>query len=305
MQHKKKHNNSLISIKLYVRGLNKLFTQKSDIELLKIISDQKPSIEAAKNIIIYRYLPKIIKDSKIIFNGQTINSWDQDEIIHTGIKAILYAINDFLNKDKNEQSPALFTYMVSFYITKYLNRKKINYDPLIQFSKGAAFKKVFYKYFKVLKVLIKENGDSKKICEKKLCTKLDTDIKTLREVQFVHQQLPIIKSQEDHHKNSKNTMDGSGEENQNFIDYAMSQNLISEIPDSYDDPENIVIKREPRKIRKYKIILSKVEYKFLDLLNSGKTKKQITNDLKISKQRFSYLTKNITKKINIFEKRVY
>ncbi len=305
MSHKKLNKNSLLAIKHYIKGLEISLTHKSDIELLKIINDEKSHTEAAKNLIIYRYFPKILKETRIIFNGQTINSWEQDEIIQTGIKAILYAIKDFLNKGENEQSPALFTYMVGFYITKYLNRKKINYDPLIQFSKGAAFKKVFYKYFKVLKVLIKENGDSKKICEKKLCTKLNTDIKTLREVQFVHQQLPIIKSQEGNHKNSKNSMEESEEENPNFIDYAMSQNLISEIPDYCDDPENIIIKKEPRKIQKYKNILSKVEYKFLDLLNSGKTKKQVTNKLNISKQRFSYLTKNITKKINNFEKRVY
>ena len=63
-----------------------------------------------------------------------------------------------------------YCYIVTFYITKYLNRK-INYDILIQFSKGAEFKKVFYSYFKAVKVLIKRNNEKNKEFVTKNCVK--------------------------------------------------------------------------------------------------------------------------------------
>mgnify|MGYP001357818614 FL=1 len=71
------------------------------------------------------------------------------------------------------------------------------------------------------------------------------------------------------------------------------------------DPVEVIIENEPRKILCYKKVLSDVEFKFLALLNSGKEKKQILNQLKISKQRFSFLAKNITKKIKVFNEGVY
>ena len=54
-----------------------------------------------------------------------------------------------------------------------------------------------------------------------------------------------------------------------------------------------------------KDLLTGVEYKVLYLLNSGKEKKQILNNLKITKQRFSFLAKNITKKIKNINANVY
>ena len=51
--------------------------------------------------------------------------------------------------------------------------------------------------------------------------------------------------------------------------------------------------------------MSNVEFKVLSLLVSGKEKKKILNNLKITKQRFSFLTKSITKKINNFNESVY
>tara|TARA_B100000989_G_C19458338_1_gene435080 strand:- start:100 stop:1017 length:918 start_codon:yes stop_codon:yes gene_type:complete len=305
MPYKYTEKSTLLALKQYISLFEASFIKKTNEELLKIINIKSVQSEDAKTLLVYRFLPKVLSETRKIFKNQRINYWNREDIIQTGIKALLYAIQDFLQKEKKQQTEALFTYIAVFYITKYLNRKKINYDPLIQFSKGLKFKKVFYKYFKVLKVLAKNNNNSLKICEKTICSKLNTDIKTLREVQYVHQQLSIIKSQEDQNPNPKNNLEGDNEESQNYIDYAMSNNLISEIDSDKDDPQNIVIKNETRNIKKYQNILSNVEYKLLDSLNSGDTKKQIINNLKISKQRFSYLTKNITKKINNFENIVY
>ena len=306
MPHKNTNKSSLLAIKKYVKSLNSSLTHQSDIELIDIINSEKPYSEAAKTLIIYRYLPKILKESRKIFSYQIINSWEQDEIIQTGTKAILYAIKDFSNKKEGEKTSALFTYIVTFYITKYLNRKKINYDPLIQFSKGAEFKKVFYSYFKAVKVLIKRNNrKNNRVCDKELCKELQTDIDTLKEVQYAHQQLSTIKSQEDKPTNTKSNLSSDYEDCLNYIDYATSKEWISPVIQKPLDPVKVIIENEPRKILCYKNALSDVEFKFLELLNSGKQKKQILNHLKISKQRFSFLAKNITKKIKVFNEGVY
>ena len=69
--------------------------------------------------------------SKKIFNGQTRNFWDMDDIMQTGIKAILYTIKSF-DIDRSEG----FTTVVCLNISKYLNKKKTNYDPMLQLNKG-------------------------------------------------------------------------------------------------------------------------------------------------------------------------
>ena len=328
MQHKNTQTSSLLAIKKHVKSLSISLTQKSDLELVDIVNAQNPQSEAAKTIIIYRYLPKVLRDSKKIFNGQTRDCWHQDEIIQTGVKAILYAIRDFtklINEDKSKQktenekkTPALFTYLTVRHINTYLNKKKISYDPLIQFNKGPKFKKVFYNYFKILKSQIrKKNGEYNKITDKELLEQFNTDIDTLREVQYAHQQISVIKRQEDQLKNKKSNDAVSDEEVWDYIDYATSKEWVSPVGKAYNgkqritlvqkplNPQETLIERESRNIKKYKDLLTGVEYKVLYLLNSGKEKKQILNNLKITKQRFSFLAKNITKKIKNINANVY
>jgi len=329
--HKNTQTSSLLAIKKHVKSLPISLTQKSDLELVDIVNAQNPQSEAAKTIIIYRYLPKVLRDSKKIFNGQTRDCWHQDEIIQTGVKAILYAIRDFtklINEDKSKQktenekkTPALFTYLTVRHINTYLNKKKISYDPLIQFNKGPKFKKVFYNYFKILKSQIrKKNGEYNKITDKELLEQFNTDIDTLREVQYAHQQISVIKRQQDPLRNKKNSDSEDGEEAWDYIDYATSQDWVSPVGKEYNayngkqritlvqkpkNPQDIIIKRQSRNIKKYKDVLTNVEYKVLYLLISGKEKKEIFNNLNISKQRFSNLTKNITKKIKNNNANVY
>ncbi len=305
--HKKTNKNSLFLIKKYVNNLSSSMRAKSNLELIEIINSQKSQSEKAKNLIIYRFLLKILKQSRIIFYGQIINHWNKEEIIQTGIKAILYAIQDFSKKEKKQRSEALFTYMACFYINKYLNKKKINYDPLIQFNKGPEFKRIFYIYPQTVKKLFFKNNkiDHSKICEKKLCNTLNTNTSTLREVQYAHQKISIIKSQEEKHQSNKNSINANSENELNYVDYALSNNWVSETTAFENDPINIVIKNEKRDITKYKNILSDTEYKFLDLLNSGSQKEEIYSYLKISRQRFSFLKNNITKKIRKYQGGVY
>tara|TARA_B100001741_G_C16540331_1_gene594028 strand:- start:1286 stop:2245 length:960 start_codon:yes stop_codon:yes gene_type:complete len=319
MQHKNTHTSSLLAIKKYVKSLPKCLAQRSDLELVDVINAQNQQSEPAKTIIIYRYLPKVLKESKKIFNGQTRDYWHQDEIVQTGVKAILYAIRDFNNQEeKDKKTSAFFTYLTTVYISNYLNKKKINYDPLIQFNKGPEFKKVFYNYFKVLKIQIaKKNGEYNKITDKELLEQFNTNIDTLREVQYAHQQISVIKRQEDQLKNKKNNDSESDEEVWNYIDYATSKEWVSPVGKALSgkqgitlvqkpiDSQETLLNRENRNINQYKDLLSNVEFKVLDLLNSGKEKRQILNSLKISKQRFSFLTKSITKKISNIRTNVY
>ena len=318
MQHKNTQTSSLLAIKKHVKSLPISLTQKSDLELVDIVNAQNPQSEAAKTIIIYRYLPKVLKDSKKIFNGQTRDYWHQDEIVQTGVKDILYAIRDFTKQEAEKKTPAFFTHITVLYISNYLNKKKISYDPLIQFNKGPEFKKVFYNYFKILKSQIrKKNGEYNKITDKELLEQFNTDIDTLREVQYAHQQISVIKRQEDQLKNKKSNDAESDEEVWDYIDYATSKEWVSPVGKAYNgkqritlvqkplNPQETLIERESRNIKKYKDLLTGVEYKVLYLLNSGKEKKQILNNLKITKQRFSFLAKNITKKIKNINANVY
>ena len=301
--HKSISNNIILSIKKCAETLDSSLKTKKNTDLIKLINLNKFQSDNAKTLIIYRFLPKVFRESKKIFREEIFNSWNKEEIIQTGIKAILYAIQDFSNKEKNQQTEALFTYITCFYIEKYLNKKKINYDPLIHFNKGPEFKKVFYSYFKIIKKL-SGNNNSKKICEHKICYELGTDIKTLREVQYAHNQLLIIKSQDESLNESRNC-DFTNNEKLNYLDYALVNGMISEIDEEKKDPLSLVINNEKRNICHFKNILSPTEYKFLDLLNSGKTKEDIYKKLKISKQRFSFLKNNITKKIKKFRTGIY
>ena len=52
-----------------------------------------------------------------------------------------------------------------------------------------------------------------------------------------------------------------------------------------------------RNITRFKNLLTNKEWFFLSLLNQGYKKEKILNQLDISKQRFSFLKKEITKKI--------
>lgn len=311
MQHKNTQNRSLLAIKNCVKKLPPNLTQKSNLELLDILNDQSSASEPAKTLIIYRYLPKVLKESKRIFKDQINNNWDYEEIIHTGIKAILYAIRDFNKQKAEKKSPAFFTYIITTHINTYLNKKKISYDPLIQFNKGPEFKKIFYHYFKALKSQInKKNGEYSKVQDKDLLEALNTDIETLKEVQYAHKQLSVIKSQESEipHITSENDKEFS-----NYIDYATAQDWVTPSGKTFfgfnntkqsitlfqrsNNLENDLEKKQERNINNYKHLLTNVEYKVLYLLNLGNEKKQILNNLKISKQRFSSITKNITKKI--------
>ena len=67
MQHKNTQTSSLLAIKKHVKSLPISLTQRSDLELVDIVNAQNPQSEAAKTIIIYRYLPKVLKDSNFPF----------------------------------------------------------------------------------------------------------------------------------------------------------------------------------------------------------------------------------------------
>ena len=158
MQHKNNTNSSLLAITEQRKCISDSLKQKTDLELVDLAQSCSAQSASAKTLLISRYLPKIRRESKKIFNGQTRNFWDMDDIIQTGIKAILYAIKSF-DTDRSKG----FTTVVCINISKYLNKKKTNYDPMLQFSKGPEFKKVFYNYFKVLKALEKQNNGKRQL----------------------------------------------------------------------------------------------------------------------------------------------
>ena len=56
-------------------------------------------------------------------------------------------------------------------------------------------------------------------------------------------------------------------------------------------------KNNQRNIDEYKQILTQKEWELLYLLNNGNEKVSIQNTLNISKQRFSFLIKNISQKV--------
>ena len=100
MPHKYTQTNSLTAIRDYCEKISPNLHQKTDLELIDIAQSENSESQLAKSLIINRYLPKVLKDSKRIFNGQNSDPWHRDDIIQTGIKAIIVAINSF-DKKKN------------------------------------------------------------------------------------------------------------------------------------------------------------------------------------------------------------
>ena len=294
MLHKYTQTNSLTAIRDYCEKISTNLQEKTDLELIDIAQSETSQSQLAKSLIINRYLPKVLKDSKRIFNGQNSDPWHRDDIIQTGIKAIIVAINSF-DKKKNtiENLNGAVTKTICLNISKYLNKKKTNYDPMLHVEKGAEFKKVFYNYFKTLKELREELNlaINQKISDSQLIKKFNCKIETLKEVQFVHQGT-----------DGSNKVSESSFENRDlnsYIDQAADEGAID--PSVYK-PQNLEEQysekeEQKRNIKIYKNLLSNKEWEILSLLNLGKEKKYILRSLNISKQRFSCITKNITKKI--------
>ena len=294
MPHKYTQINNLNAIRDYCEKISPNLHQKTDLELIDIAQSKTSQSQLAKSLIINRYLPKVLKDSKRIFNGQNSDPWHRDDIIQTGIKAIIVAINSF-DKKKNtiENLNGAVTKTICLNISKYLNKKKTNYDPMLHVEKGAEFKKVFYNYFKTLKELREELNlaINQKISDSQLIKKFNCKIETLKEVQFVHQGT-----------DGSNKVSESSFENRDlnsYIDQAADEGAID--PSVYK-PQNLEEQysekeEQKRNIKIYKNLLSNKEWEILSLLNLGKEKKYILKSLNISKQRFSCITKNITQKI--------
>ena len=294
MPHKYIQTNSLTAIRDYCEKISPILQEKTDLELINIAQSENSQSQLAKSLIINRYLPKVLKDSRRIFNGQNSDPWHRDDIIQTGIKAIIVAINSFSKEKANHENlGGAVTKTICLNISKYLNKKKTNYDPMLHVEKGAEFKKVFYNYFKTLKKLRKELNltINQKISDSALIKKFNCKIETLKEVQFVHQGVDSSSKISESNFEDKDL--------NSYIDYAADQGIID--PSVYK-PQNLedqYLEKEEQKrnIYIYKDLLTNKEWETLWLLNLGKEKKFILESLNISKQRFSCLTKNITQKI--------
>lgn len=293
MQHKNTQYNSLLAIKTYCENLPNNIKNKTDLELLDIVKANNSQSQCAKTLIINRYLPKVLKDSARIFNGQNSNPWHREDIIQTGIKGIIYGINSFdKTKAVNEDKSGAFTKTICLNISKYLNKKKTNYDPLFSVEKGAEFKKVFYNYYKKLKKIRKKLklDISTKIADSVLIKEFDCKIETLKEVEFIHKGLD-----NENHITESNFED---RDLWSYVDFATTEGIIDPTinqPKNLED--NYIKKNDQRNIDKYKKILTQKEWELLSLLNNGNEKVSIQNTLNISKQRFSFLVKNISKKV--------
>ena len=294
MQHKNNINSSLLAITEHCKYLPDSLKQETDFELVKLAQSCSAQSASAKTLLISRYLPKVIRESKKIFNGQTRNFWDMEDIIQTGIKGILYAIKSFDKKVSDG-----FATVACLNISKYLNKKKTNYDPVLKFDKGPEFKRVFYNYFKALKELKKQKKGINQLETKDILTKLNCSLDTLKAVQYAHGTLGnLILSSE-----SATTSSNAGESNDegvwNLIDYATVHETIGSTVELPKDPavELEAKQGETRSIIGYKNLLTNKEWLLLSLLNSGIKKEKILDQLNVSKQRFSFLTKTITKKI--------
>ena len=294
MPHKYTQTNSLTAIRDYCEKISPNLQGKTDLELINIAQSENSQSQLAKSLIINRYLPKVLKDSRRIFNGQNSDPWHRDDIIQTGIKAIIVAINSFSKEKANHENlGGAVTKTICLNISKYLNKKKTNYDPMLHVEKGAEFKKVFYNYFKTLKKLRKELNltINQKISDSALIKKFNCKIETLKEVQFVHQGVDSSSKISESNFEDKDL--------NSYIDYAADQGIID--PSVYK-PQNLedqYLEKEEQKrnIYIYKDLLTNKEWETLWLLNLGKEKQFILESLNISKQRFSCLTKNITQKI--------
>jgi len=303
MQHKNSINSSLLAIREHCKRISDSLKQKTDLELVDLAQSCSTQSASAKTLLIRRYLPKILKESKKIFNGQTRNFWDMDDIIQTGIKSVLYSIKSF-NKERSKA----FTTVVCQNISKYLNKKKTNYDPMLQFDKGPEFKRVFYNYFKVLKALRKKQNNGK--CQLKnedILKEFNCTPNTLKAVQYAHQVAGSIILNAENRPASLNTESDDDTDIWNYIDYTTAQGAMDSTIALPKNPEEELIKKQEKKrdIVQYKYLLTNKEWHLLFLLNAGHAKEKILNHLNISKQRFSFLTKQITEKIQTRKRRTF
>ena len=171
-------------------------------------------------------------------------------------------------------------------MNKYLNRKKIKYDPLLKTNQGPEFKKVFYKYYNVKNI---EKNDSIVIEEKRLRKVFNCKAETLREVGYIHS------------GNNSNLFFLDQKDNQNCVD---SNNFYSNyiVGDNQDnlDPEKKLEKKQNsyRDINKFRSFLTLKEWEVLKRLNNKEKRDKIINILKISDKRFYAIIQNIKSKIN-------
>ena len=245
----------------------------------KILSDQ------VKLIIIHRYLPRIISQCKRIFGINHFNAIEDN--LQSGVKGILVAIEKFnFSKVNQNNNAGIFTAHVCVYISKYLNRKKTKYDPLIKTSQGAEFKKVFYKYFQGIKEIGSRSTFTAEEYKDKLLNHFRSDENTLREVEYVHSSEGKLfyLDLEGNIENEKNL------HNQKKKDSAAEDKLNPETKYEIDQNQN-------KNINSYKEILTSKEWALLSLLNKGYKKEKIISDLSISDKRFYFIANNLKLKI--------
>jgi DNA-directed RNA polymerase specialized sigma subunit len=106
---------------------------------------------------------------------------------------------------------------------------------------------------------------------------------------------------------SSNTESDDGKYTWNYIDHAAAQKSIDPTIQLPKNPEEELINKQEKKrdIIQYKYFLTNKEWYLLSLLNTGYTKEKILNHLNITKQRFSFLTKQITEKIQTKKRKMF
>ncbi len=287
MQHINSNTTYTRALKKAYLNVPKALLSTSDLNLVKIALKGKSQSEQAKIVIINRYIPKIFKESKKIF-GFNFQKEAVEDNLQAGIKAILVSIKDFdFKKVNNENQNGIFTQFVCFNINKYLNRKKIKYDPLLKTNHGPEFKKVFYKYYNGKKI---EKNNSIVDEEKRLKKIFNCNAETLREVSYIHS------------GNNSNLFFLDQKDNQNYVD---SNNFYSNyvVGNDQDDlnPEKKLEKKQNsyRDINKFKSFLTSREWEVLYRLNNKETRNKIINILEISDKRFYAIIKKIKSKINL------
>ena len=286
MQHINSNTTYARALKKACLNAPKRLLNLSDLNLVKIALEGKSHSEHAKIIIINRYIPKIFKESKKIF-GFNFQKESVEDNLQAGIKAILVSIKNFnFRKVNSENQNGIFTQFVCFNINKYLNRKKIKYDPLLKTSQGPEFKKVFYKYYNGKNI---EKNDSIVAQEKRLRKVFNCKPETLREVSYIHS------------GNNSNLFFLDKKDNQNCVD---SNNFYSNyvVGGNQDNlnPEKKLEKKQNsyRDINKFKNFLTSKEWEVLKRLNNKERRDKIINILKISDKRFYAIIQKIKSKIN-------
>ena len=127
------------------QSISKDLKQKSEQELVQIAKTQKNKENSnAKLLLILKYLPKVKKEAKRIFNNKYFSN--KDDIFQTAYEAILNAIEKF---DENRETSS-FASCVSLYIFSFFNKKKIKEDALLKVNQSSKFKEQFYKSNKSL-----------------------------------------------------------------------------------------------------------------------------------------------------------